>query len=778
LILQDPSDDTKTHNSLFLQHARDLAESIQTNDPELMRSRPFVQWLLVRSLLELDATPEHPHAVHSKEPGGLKVDQGRGVNLPIYFPSRHGRKPDWNMVSARSTPAQRDVIEVAIRVADEIGDYRSQATALKLLVLHSQDPKTSMGALAHLQSETQGDRDGYLATCLSKYLVATGPDELADLLRALEGPGAAGHTLHLEQCPNGSLKWAWVLMRNLLSAATGGPSTSDPADQVSSRFFGAGIQLDGSKLPPYIAEFTRVELGIPVSPSMAPLYPEHLIPPEDNSIPTEDDYIPSEIDAQHVQNGKQRKAPDHFPRIVIKPASYQRQPNPWQFNNPFVNKTWMHGSTAAGYPPGWLPPASYSAAPAHMPPQAPWAYFHSGEQPAYPTAAAQMPPQNTGAAYFGGQPFHPPAPAQEPPQNSGGVYSGGQPDPSPHGISHSLEVSDWPRTRYGDARRYPAPPAIPQHPHNPEEGQAKNRAQERKPSEAHGHQGGRNNNTRNHGRHEKDAKESREQRNPNDSQNKPNQGLDEASTPQRDSRADGPASNDATLGYNYGDYDKGSVSLKGKGKEQLIPRNEEGEKRGQGNTGAQPQQSGRSELQQAALQDSGGPSGAIGTEAGKASQEEATMSGVADGGKQASRKDSCDSPKKETDGSGRMKETLHTEYESKDHGAQTCYKDADSVGPPLPPIPPPTRQPGPTEQRGVHQGWESLVATERERIRRQRGRDLIRASRHTSTADAGNWRPSSGNHARTGQRDGEPSRPPPRTRRRGSDELEVHSLTE
>ncbi|KAK3311185.1 uncharacterized protein B0T15DRAFT_489808 [Chaetomium strumarium] len=671
LVLQDPSDHMRTHNSLFLQHARALAESVQTNDPELMRSRPFIQWLLVRSLLELEATPEHSHAVHSGEPGGLKVDQGRGVNLPIYFPSRHGRKPDWNMVSARPTPTQRSVIEVAIRVADEIGDYRSQATALKLLVLHSQDPRTSMGALAHLQSETQGDRDGYLATCLSRYLVATGPDELADLLKELEGPGVAGHTLRLEQCPNASLKWAWVLMRDLLSAATGGPGASDPADRVSSRFFGAGIQLDGSKLPPYIAEFTRAELGIPVSPSMAPLYPEHPFPPEDN---LEDDSVPSEVDAPHVQNGQQQdqKVPDGFLRRVIKPASDQRQPNPWQFN-PFREPTWMYGSD-------WPPPAFYPAAPVQMPPQAPRPFYYSGEQPFYPTPTAQMPSQNSGAFYSGGQPSYftataqmPPPPlnpaafysaehpsystpaAQMPPPNSGAFYSAEQPDPLLHGISPSVEVSGWPRIRYVDARRYPAPQAIPQHPHNPEEGQAKNQAQERRPSEAHGRQSGRHNKPGNYERHGKDAKEPREQRNPNDSQYKPNQRQGEVFMPQWDFGADGPAGNDTRLGYDYG---KTSASLKGKGKEQSIPRpGTEAETKAQWNTSGQPQQPGRSEPQQSALQDSKAPSGSIGI--------------AADGGKQASRKDSGDSPEKEEDGSGQMKETLRTGSEGKENGAQT-----------------------------------------------------------------------------------------------------------
>ncbi|KAK4129854.1 hypothetical protein BT67DRAFT_267129 [Trichocladium antarcticum] len=203
LVLRDPSDGMKSRNLLLLREARALAESAQAHDEGLMRSRPFIQWLLAKAALEM----QNPNPLDRRDGarlgdfGGLMIDQGKGIHLPLFVPGRNiTNKPDWAMFSSRSSDATRRVTEVAAGAAHDIGDHTLQAEALKLLALQSLDPRRWMDTLAHLQLETQGDREGYLTTCLAKYLVSAGNSEEAILLRDLTkldstGGGGTSHTL-------------------------------------------------------------------------------------------------------------------------------------------------------------------------------------------------------------------------------------------------------------------------------------------------------------------------------------------------------------------------------------------------------------------------------------------------------------------------------------------------------------------------------------------------------------------------------------------------------
>ncbi|KAH6627967.1 hypothetical protein F5144DRAFT_631203 [Chaetomium tenue] len=358
LILKDHGNSMKTRNTLLLHHARTIAESVERNDPELMKTRPFVQWLLAKSVVELGDPPERPDGVRMEHFNGLKLNQGGGINLPIYVPSRHTRKPDWDMFFSRSTPAQRRVVEVAVRAAEQLGDYNLQAEALKLLILQSQDPKQWMTALAQLQLETQGDKEGYLSTCLSRYLIATDLAEEATLLRDLEKPGGPGNALYFEQCENASLTWAWSMVRVLLTTAHGDDSSIATGATEPSPFLTQGFSLDGSKLPPYIADFARVELGILVSESMGPL-----------SLADLDSTSAGEIN-------KDRKLPDQalrdrFTRTIANPATDPQSIPP---NGP---AGWM--VDPANWPNSHPPPPA--PAPPHAPPPwDPWNYYND-QQP-------------------------------------------------------------------------------------------------------------------------------------------------------------------------------------------------------------------------------------------------------------------------------------------------------------------------------------------------------------------------------------------------------------
>lgn len=260
LILQDPRKYLKPRNSLLLQEAEILAASIQHHD-ELMRSRPFVQFLLARAALELDPPP--PDTWHHGDSRGMFLYQGPGIQLPLYVPGRDGKKPAWQTLYSPSTPEQRRAVEVAAGTAHHLGDYQLHAQALKLLVLQSEAPHTAIGALADLQNKAQGDHQGFYSTNLSGFLVANTHDEQRELLRILELPEGARNSLEFENLRSKPLKWAWAVLRIFLIASAAGEAQGGMDHAIAAAHFKEDmIRIDISNLNPRIQEFSRDELKI------------------------------------------------------------------------------------------------------------------------------------------------------------------------------------------------------------------------------------------------------------------------------------------------------------------------------------------------------------------------------------------------------------------------------------------------------------------------------------------------------------------------------------
>ncbi len=265
-LLQYPARDPL--GLLLYDHAKAFAESVERNDPELMMSGPFVRWLLAKTSVEMPAPlRRRPDGVALEDFGALEVDLGRHMHLPVYVPKQHSKKPSWGFFFRRSTPEQRHVLEVAARTAQHLGDYHLQAEALKLLILQSEDPRDLMDTLAHLQLEAQGDKEGYITTCLSRYLAITDPTEEAELLQRLEKREDRPGMFDFEDCHNASLVWAWSAIRIMLrcSSMEGESGTNDNGRQFASfaaRFDAEGIWMDEWRLPLYIVNFSRQELGI------------------------------------------------------------------------------------------------------------------------------------------------------------------------------------------------------------------------------------------------------------------------------------------------------------------------------------------------------------------------------------------------------------------------------------------------------------------------------------------------------------------------------------
>ncbi|KAK4098210.1 hypothetical protein N658DRAFT_227539 [Parathielavia hyrcaniae] len=277
LILQNPSGDMKSRNLLLLQRAQALVESIQRNDPDLMRSRPFTRYLLAKAVCEMNVPPQRPNEGRLGDFKGFAIDQGPGIHLPICVPGRHFRKPSWgSMFFSPATVEQRRVVEVAAGAAHHAGDHRLHADALKLLAFQSDDPSTAMDALARLQLDTQGDRNGYVATCLSRFNVSKKGEDEMNLLRDLDRVDRLAGELHFEEYVNDYLRWAWIIIRILLVAASRANSAgSGDVDGIAAELFANETAARKWKFPPSVMNFSRGELGIPAGQERphAPLPP-------------------------------------------------------------------------------------------------------------------------------------------------------------------------------------------------------------------------------------------------------------------------------------------------------------------------------------------------------------------------------------------------------------------------------------------------------------------------------------------------------------------------
>lgn len=178
LILQTHPIDQGAESSspTLVEHARVFAESVQRHKADNMETRPFIQWFLAKTWWETRPTPKRSDGVTINDFDGLLLEQRDRIHLPVLVPMPCER-PNWALTSARPDAAQRSAVEVVLGAAMEGDDLYLQALALKFLCLQSQNPTRLMNALSTLQLDLQGDMEGYLGTCLTRYLVPQGQNE-------------------------------------------------------------------------------------------------------------------------------------------------------------------------------------------------------------------------------------------------------------------------------------------------------------------------------------------------------------------------------------------------------------------------------------------------------------------------------------------------------------------------------------------------------------------------------------------------------------------------
>ncbi|KAI1210948.1 uncharacterized protein F4807DRAFT_459176 [Annulohypoxylon truncatum] len=163
----------------IMRQSEPLALSIIENDPENMKSRSFMRWMLAKAQ-SIDVKGPHYARSYGEQlqswPG--LVFHSRRLQLPQYVPLQ-GENPGWKVNSA--APRFERPVRLARKISKELGDYQTEVIALQRLILLSANPDEEFEELCNLQSLTQGDVCGYSKTLVSKYLISNTDDLKQDL---------------------------------------------------------------------------------------------------------------------------------------------------------------------------------------------------------------------------------------------------------------------------------------------------------------------------------------------------------------------------------------------------------------------------------------------------------------------------------------------------------------------------------------------------------------------------------------------------------------------
>ncbi|KAK3497801.1 uncharacterized protein B0T23DRAFT_426863 [Neurospora hispaniola] len=234
----------------LVEHARVFAESVKKDNADNTKTRPFIQWILAKTWWETRPTSKRPDGFTINDFQGLLLEQGDGIHLPVFVPNKHFERPDWALVSARPNTAQREAVEVALGMAMEGNDLYLQALALKILCLQSPDPTGPMNVLSTVQLDLQGDMEGFLGTCLARYLVPQGQNEAdeKELLRNFKQLDNVSGRSYLHSVVNPSFIWARDVIHGHIWANFTGKQTQTPDWAMNLRIY-------GPRLPQYVATF-------------------------------------------------------------------------------------------------------------------------------------------------------------------------------------------------------------------------------------------------------------------------------------------------------------------------------------------------------------------------------------------------------------------------------------------------------------------------------------------------------------------------------------------
>ncbi|KAI1103136.1 hypothetical protein F4804DRAFT_311149 [Jackrogersella minutella] len=173
------STENDSYIEALMKHSMPLALSIIETDPDSMKSRSFIRWMLLRAQFADNKGPHYAYSygAHFESWPGI-VFRSKRLQLPQYIPL-HVENPGW-VLNGAAAKFERPV-RMAKNISRELGDYQTEAMALQRLIVLSGKPDNEFEELCNLQKRSQGDICGYSKTLVSKYLISNTENLRQDL---------------------------------------------------------------------------------------------------------------------------------------------------------------------------------------------------------------------------------------------------------------------------------------------------------------------------------------------------------------------------------------------------------------------------------------------------------------------------------------------------------------------------------------------------------------------------------------------------------------------
>jgi len=150
----------------LIDRAGHLASSIVQNNPSNLKSLQYIGWILAkvavtsyRDVLSSNLLSELP---------GLFLASSPALDPYIYVPAA-SEAPDWQFLCLPSKSYETQ--QMVLKAARQIGDLVTEEMCLEQLIAHSREPAGYFDELIHLQKTVQNNIEGWLRTCLSKYII-------------------------------------------------------------------------------------------------------------------------------------------------------------------------------------------------------------------------------------------------------------------------------------------------------------------------------------------------------------------------------------------------------------------------------------------------------------------------------------------------------------------------------------------------------------------------------------------------------------------------------
>jgi hypothetical protein len=130
--------------------AQSLAGLISQKHPELIKSQPFLEWVVTKaaeSSFETEQGSKTNPLEYLRKCPGMTLWLDGYLGLPIYVPLDFGI-PGWFVpdIPGKANAPIRMVLALAI----QLQDYQMQVLCLKLLIIRCRDPSELFEQLAHL----------------------------------------------------------------------------------------------------------------------------------------------------------------------------------------------------------------------------------------------------------------------------------------------------------------------------------------------------------------------------------------------------------------------------------------------------------------------------------------------------------------------------------------------------------------------------------------------------------------------------------------------------